>query len=247
MGHLAAFFGDNLPGAREALLVGLPSLLWAWACLRFAGWLKLEHGVRTGYTRKVFHFAIFTSAAGVQAAWGLSSLFAFGAAVSLVIGVALVRGDGSPLYEALAREADAPRRTAYIVAPYFATLIGGLASNLLFGPAAVVGYLVTGLGDAVGEPVGTRFGRHRYAAPGFGAVRATRSLEGSAAVLAVSTLAVLLVVATSPELSLGAASIGAALAVGTASALVEALSPHGWDNATMQVVPSFLGALLLFG
>jgi hypothetical protein len=31
------------------------------------------------------------------------------------------------------------------------------------------------------------------------------------------------------------------------STLVEAVSPHGWDNATMQVVPALLGAVLLFG
>jgi hypothetical protein len=43
------------------------------------------------------------------------------------------------LYEAMARETDAPHRTHYIIVPYFATLIGGLASNILFGPVAVVG------------------------------------------------------------------------------------------------------------
>ena len=29
------------------------------------------------------------------------------------------------------------------------------------------------------------------------------------------------------------------------STLVEAVSPHGWDNATMQVVPALLGTVLL--
>ena len=69
-------------------------------------------------------------------------------------------GPGNPRYEALAREQDA-YRTYYIVIPFFATMIGGIASNVFFGPIAAIGYLVGGLGDAAGEPVGTRWGRHQ--------------------------------------------------------------------------------------
>jgi hypothetical protein len=35
------------------------------------------------------------------------------------------------------------------------------------------------------------------------------------------------------------------LVVALASTIVEAISPHGWDNATLQVVPSFLARMLL--
>ena len=49
------------------------------------------------------------------------------------------------LYEAIAREKDEPRRTFFVLLPYFTTLAGGLASNILFGPFAVAGYLVTGV------------------------------------------------------------------------------------------------------
>jgi len=38
-----------------------------------------------------------------------------------------------------------------------------------------------GWGDAVGEPVGTRFGRHPYRVPSLAGVPATRTLEGSLA------------------------------------------------------------------
>ncbi|MDM8551389.1 hypothetical protein QUF72_14990 [Desulfobacterales bacterium HSG2] len=114
----------------------------------------------------------------------------FGGMTTLVIFYAIFRGTGHILYEAMARETDEPHRTYYIVVPYFATLIGGLASNILFGQAAIVGYLVTGLGDAVGEPVGTRFGRHTYKVPSFRGVESVRSYEGSAAVLVVCTAAI---------------------------------------------------------
>jgi phytol kinase len=106
----------------------------------------------------------------------------FGGATTLVLSYALVRGAGDPLYEALAREKDVPYRTWYIVVPYLATLAGGLAANALAGATAVIGYLVCGIGDAVGEPIGTRFGRHTYRVLAPGRVVSYRSLEGSCAV-----------------------------------------------------------------
>jgi hypothetical protein len=35
------------------------------------------------------------------------------------------------------------------------------------------------------------------------------------------------------------------VSISLVSTLVEAISPHGWDNATLQVVPAFLGSLFL--
>jgi hypothetical protein len=35
--------------------------------------------------------------------------------------------------------------------------------------------------------------------------------------------------------------------IALACAFVEAISPHGWDNATMQIVPSWLAGLFLVG
>lgn len=169
----------------------------------------------------------------------------FGAATSLVIAYALARGDGHYMYEALAREKDAPHRTRFIVEPYLATLAGGLAANLLFPQTVVFGYLVAGLGDAVAEPVGTRFGRHRYRVPAPGGVAAERSLEGSAAVLLVSAFALLACLGLSPHFALTPGSAAAAVLLAFIAAVVEAVSPHGWDNAVLQVLPAGLGTLLL--
>jgi phytol kinase len=148
------------------------------------------------------------------------------------------------MYEAMAREKDAPRRTYYIVIPYFATLIGGLLSNILFPSTAVFGYLVTGLGDAVAEPVGTRFGKHEYKVPAISGVRAIRSLEGSCAVFIASALALTACFALSHQLDLSWRSFFLIVLISSVSTLVEAISPHGWDNATLQVVPALLGAIL---
>ena len=127
--------------------------------------------------------------------------------------------------------------------PYFATLIGGLASNILFGPLAIVGYLVGGLGDAAGEPAGTRWGRRRYAIRGQNGP--TKTLEGSVAVVAASMVALLIAVAIRPEFHLSWQLWIVVPVIGVVCGFVEALSPRGWDNVPMQIVPTVLAAVLL--
>ena len=169
----------------------------------------------------------------------------FGGMVTCVVFLAVLLGSGNLFYEAMAREKDEPHRSLYIIVPYFATLIGGLAGNIAFGPIAVVGYLVTGLGDAVGEPVGTKFGKHQYKVPSMASVKAVRSWEGSAAVFIASNLAVALGIALVPNLSFSWHSLILIPLLAAICAGTEAVSPHGWDNLTMQIVPTSLAALIL--
>ena len=217
------------------------ALAWSYACLRFAAHLKTRHHLRTAYTRKLFHVLIFISAVLVQAWAGFWAVCVFGLMVTLVVGTAVIRGRGHRLYEALAREQDRPNRTYYIIVPYFATLIGGMASNIFFGPLAVVGYLVGGLGDAAGEPAGARWGRHAYAASAGGA----KTFEGSLAVMAASVIALSIGVAISPQLHFDLGSFIALPIIAAICTLVEAFSPRGWDNVPMQFVPTVLAAILL--
>ena len=225
----------DFPGLAVVMAGALLALVWSYCCLSFAGYLKMTMGLHTGYTRKTFHALIFISAVVAQAFGGFVAVCVFGVAVSLVVGLAVLRGPNDRLYEALAREQDRPARTYYIVIPYFATLIGGLTSNILFGPLAVVGYLVGGLGDAAGEPAGTRWGRHRYR----GAAR-VKTFEGSMAVLTASVAALLIAVAITPELHFGLRSMITLPLIAVVCTLVEAFSPRGWDNVPMQVVPTLL-------
>lgn len=233
----------NLPSLGVIALGAVLALVWSYSCLSFAGYLKTRIGLRTGYTRKVFHSLIFISAVIAQAVGGFVAVCVFGTMVSLVVALAVFRGPNDLLYEALAREQDGPARTYYVVTSYFATLIGGLASNVLFGPLAVVGYLVGGLGDAAGEPVGTRWGRHRYVVGG--SARITKTYEGSIAVLTASVVALLIAVAITPELHFDLRSAIALPLIAIVCTLVEAFSPRGWDNVPMQVVPTLLVAILL--
>lgn len=217
-----------------ALAVGIAGALWV-AILR-------ARGVRVAYTRKIFHFVIFTCAAGVHAIWSLPGTVVFGSVIAGMVVAAAVKGEGHPFYEALARETDRPHRTLFIVVPLVTTAVGGLLSALIAGPFAVVGYLAAGWGDAIGEPVGARWGRHPYRVPSLAGVPAERTLEGSVAVFAVSSLASGLALVS---LGMGGAAWWAGPIAGAAAAAVEAVSNHGLDNLTVQVVPSVVTLLLL--
>lgn len=215
---------------------------YALAASRLAAWLHTRRGVRTPYTRKVFHFCIFSMAGITQMLWGLPGVTVYGTVVSFRVLHAAWRGDGDPFYEAIARPSDAPCRTLFVVVPLVTTALGGGLSNLLFAPFGYVGYLVCGWGDAVGEPVGTRFGRHRYRAPSLAGVPATRSLEGSAAVFLAGALAASLGLAAGGA---GAAAVPVGIACGLAGMLVEAVSTHGLDNLTTQLAAAAAAWALL--
>lgn len=203
------------------------------------GALKLRRGVRTGYTRKLFHFTIFSLATLLHAWGGWPAVNAFSCGVVAVILFGVWRGDGHPVFEALARESDAPHRAFFIIVPLLTTALGGLASNALAGDFALVGYLVTGWGDAVGEPVGRRFGRHPYRVPTLMGVPSTRSLEGSAAVGLAALLATFFTLHFAFQQPLEGAFFHASV-VAAATVAIEAVSPHGTDNFT-----TMAGAALL--
>lgn len=222
-----------LPAPALALWLLPASIVYAGLAAYLAGYLRARRGVRTPYTRKIFHFTIFTAAGVLQIVWGLPAVVIFGSVTAAIVLYAVWRGDGFPFYEAMARPSDAPRRTLFILIPLATTAFGGVTANLLFPAWAYVGYLVCGWGDAVGEPVGTRWGAHRYRVPSMGGVKSTRSLEGS--------LAVFLAGSAATAVAVGAQGVPAAqvlllaLGAGLAGALVEAISTHGLDNFTVQV------------
>jgi phytol kinase len=243
--RLTVFVHASVPSPLALAVGGPAALAWAWLCLRLAAYLKRSRGWRTGYTRKVFHFLIFGTVVVVHTAWGLPAVCIVGGATTLVVFYAVIGGNGHPLYEAIAREKDAPRRAYYVMAPYFATLIGGLASAILFPATAVFGFLVAGLGDAVGEPVGTWLGRHTYRVPAFWGVPSTRSIEGSTAVFLACLAAIGAGLALGHRAPLSPQRALAVPLLAAVCALIEAVSPHGWDNATLQIVASCLAMWML--
>lgn len=230
---MLAFLSRMIPTFETILMVTPISLPVILAAGYISGILKMKKGIRTNYTRKLFHFTIFSTAGLVGLFFGFSGTIVFGSWAGLFILFILYLGQGNIFYEGMAREQDEPHRSFYIIVPFISTAVAGVLDNFLFGQVALVGYLVAGWGDAAGEPVGVRFGRHRYRVPSRKKVMCYRSLEGSSAIFSVSTFASYMVL----SFALGYSpyvSIAGALAAGLTTAIVEAFSPHGIDNFTTQ-------------
>lgn len=237
------FLKRAVPSPKMIILLSPFFLLYTYICACFAGWLKTTKNVKTSYTRKIFHFLIFTTACFVQFKGGLPATILYGSIVSSCVLYAIYRGDGFGFYEAMARPTDAPHRTLYIFIPLVTTALGGVISNMFFQPVAMIGYLVGGWGDAIGEPVGTKWGKHKYKVPSMMGVPATRSAEGSAAVMTASFLAALLgLMLLGVPFELAAPT---ALICSLAAVSVEAVSTHGLDNLTVQVTASAVVYLML--
>ena len=230
-----------VPDFRTALWSGTLAASVALSIGALASYAR-RHGVAVPYTRKIFHFGVFTGAAVTYSLWGLPGTNAFGVILACVVLIAVLRGDRDPIYRVLARETDRPHRTLFILVPLVTTALGGLGSALLTGPYATVGYLVSGWGDAVGEPAGTRWGKHKYRVPSLGGVPATRSLEGSAAVFLVGWAAATVALWGLAEPS-RAVLVG--LACAAVGALAEGLSNHGLDNLTVQIAASGTAWILM--
>lgn len=199
------------------------------------GYLKDRFSLKTGYSRKMFHFIIFSLAAIVGLTAGFQAVQVFGTAVGLVVILAVLQGEKNPLFRAVARPMDTPYEKYYIVIPFLMTAAGGMLSNILFGELAVVGYVVTGWGDAIGEPAGTRWGKHKYKVPTLTGIQCYRSLEGSLAVFVASLTGSFIVLHFGFHYPLNTGFL-AAMSVAVISTLVEAITFHSLDNLTLQVV-----------
>ncbi|WP_245590569.1 hypothetical protein [Adhaeribacter aquaticus] len=240
---LEEFLERAIPSKELIFLTGPFIFIYVLLVAILVSYLKKYRQVRTPYTRKIFHFLIFSTAGVFQFQFGLPLVVLFGSIVSLFVLGAVLAGEGFVFYEVMARETDRPYRTLFIIIPLITTALGGVLINMFFGQFAFIGYLVGGWGDAVGEPVGTRWGKHRYAVPSLMGVPAQRSLEGSAAVVVVSSL-----VAFAGFFFLGypvLTALGTALLCGIGSAAVEAISNHGLDNLTIQVAAAGIAYAVL--
>lgn len=238
-GDVTEILAGLLPAPAVALMAGAAGLGVAIVGTLVAGGSR-RRGVRVPYTRKMYHIVVFTAAALVHLQWGMPGAVAYGTVMALVVLGAVAAGEGNLLYDALARDTDRPHRTLFILVPLATTAVGGLAAAWITGPFAPVGYLAAGWGDAAGEPIGSRWGRHTYRVPSLAGVAATRSWEGSAGVFVVATLGCTVALAT-----LEGVPLWGGVVCGAVAAIAEGVSNHGLDNLTVQVAPA-LTAYLLF-
>lgn len=237
------FFVDHFPPFQLIFWLFPLSFLYVAIILQLAVYCRNTWLWKVGYTRKFFHFCMFAAAGFYQWQWGIPGVFILGWAITAALMYLLSKGSSSNWWKVLARPVDAPRESYYIVYPYLATFAGGVLVNLFFSPeAAIAGYLVAGMGDAMGEPVGTKWGAHRYKVPSYGSsIVSYRSLEGSFAVFLASCLAFCI----SAELTSIPISLVFIIFSAFVAAVVEGISPHGWDNFTAQLASAILFTYLI--
>src|SRR5699024_3536770 len=77
-------FAGFFPTLRTLAVVAPFALLYGLAAAALAAAFR-RRGMRVPYTRKIFHFTIFTMATGVQLFWGLPGVTVFGSVVSLLV------------------------------------------------------------------------------------------------------------------------------------------------------------------
>ena len=237
------FFVDNFPAIQLIVWLLPLSFLYVVFIFQLSSYFRNKFAWKVGYTRKLFHFSMFAAAGFYQWLWGIPGVFILGWAITGCLFFLLIKGSNNNWWKVLARPGDAPRESHYIVYPYLATFAGGVLVNLFFAPeSAIAGYLVAGMGDAIGEPVGTKWGAHRYKVPSYGSsIVSYRSYEGSFAVF----LACIVAFFISSELTAIPLAIGLLTLSAFIAAFVEGISPHGWDNFTSQLAAAILFTYLI--
>ena len=207
----------------------------------------LRKGIRVNYTRKIQHFAVFF--VPMLLAYWLpfdASLFTVVMSGMVFVGSLVLftepfRSRSTILATAFAsfdRPEDRPFTLLWLSTQLLATYAVLVPMIVWLGhyekPLLIyITVLVAGIGDGLAEPVGVRFGRHTYKTRALFTDRLyTRSLEGSACVLASGFLAVFLL-----RSQLDATQFVLALAIiPLAMTLAEAWSPHTWDGPLLYLV-----------
>jgi phytol kinase len=218
------------------------------------GLLVRNLGIKVNYTRKVNFFALYAvpllvdRLLPVEASIVAAALRAVFFMVFMGFFIRPVR-ERLPIAATMFLSYDRPEDRPHTLLWLCTQLVAGYAviipmsiwfRRLGFADLIFIPILVHGLGDGFAEPVGVRFGKHKYVTHAlFSSTKYTRSLEGSACVYIAGILAVLLFHGSFTARQL----VGALLVVPLGMTLAEAFSPHTWDTPLMFLA----GTTLLIG
>jgi dolichol kinase len=232
------------------LIIALPLLVLFGVLWYGAGILALRQSVKVNYTRKVIHFSIFFYPFVVNALSDHDGALQVAQAITLVAFVAVMNpfsiarnSVARTMFAASDRPEDRPNTlrwfwiqvvTGQVAASIGASLLLGFGYDdviLLIAPLAF-------FGDGLAEPVGVRFGTHRYRTYAVFAKGPTntywRTIEGSATVFVVTATVVLVGHSyfTTSEL------IAALVVLPVAVTVAEAIAPHTMDTPFLMLASS---------
>ena len=193
--------------------------------LSITGFLNRK-GLHDGYTRKIFHFIGFVSIAVFLRYAPFDATIMFIIVGIIYVGIACISGTGFLWFDGIRRKSDSPNEILYVILPMASAILGLGLSWAVFGhPFVETGMLCVAIGDAVAEPIGVRFGKHKYKVYSLTGYPTERSLEGSLSVL-LSCAAIIFFAINNLIL---------ALLLGMIISLIEAISPRGSDNFTVLI------------
>ena len=218
------------------------------------GWVLgqavLSERMRVHDTRKLMHFCLFLAPIAIgmvlqhdrtPAVFVLSGVSFL---LSLLVLVEPIRRRIPVLRTAFAA-VDRPEDRPYSLAWMVTQLLGDYAAMVVctlwllsYGQVPMIAVVAMAIcfGDGLAEPVGVRWGRHRYAVPSLvRGRRYHRSIEGSAVVFAATVVVVLIAGWLLPPGTLipVAARMPLLILLPVSMTLAEALAPHTWDGPVM--------------
>lgn len=211
-----------------------------------AAFVKLKCNYKTNYTRKIIHLSLFIIGWMIGYFLSFAHLVVYGIAIAIVGLIIVILGEKNPFYEAVARIEDAPHRSLFLIFPYITSVLGALTLRIFVYDYYFIGILVAGISDALGEPVGVKFGKHSYRVPSISPKNISyRTIEGSSAVFISAFLITFLFLIFVFQVDI-VQSYFVALVSGIITAFIEAVSPHGFDNFTVQLSSALPAYFLIF-
>lgn len=224
------------------------------------GLLVLKKGVKTNYTRKINHFSLLfipflldmIFASNRSSNGNGNNLFI--STIGLLSGLSFFIIYIKPFRERVSvintaflsvdRPEDRPYTLLWITtqtaANFFVTI--PLSAYLMMinrMELIFIVILINGIGDGLAEPIGVRFGNHKYKTYAlFTKNKYERSVEGSACIFITALITIILFsFFFSPN-----QFIVALITIPILMTLAEAFAPHSWDNPFLFIV----GEILLF-
>lgn len=218
------------------------------------GLLVVYRSIKVNYTRKIVHFSLFLIPIYLDQVFVFErTLTVAFASATAAVGALLVYiksfRERIPVFQMMFNSIDRPEDRPYtllwlitqtIVAYIVIIPFIFLFVTYGFRELIMIPLLITAIGDGLAEPVGVRFGRHKYRVRALTTNRTYyRTLEGSSCVFFAS----LLIVGVHYAHFSPTQFIAAMVLMPIVMTLTEAFSPHTWDTPTLFLA----GYLLLFG
>ncbi len=208
------------------------------------GLLVRYKGIKVNYTRKINHFALFFIPVILRSIFPFErsfKTFIFGCIIGTLLFIIYfkpIRDKISiiaTMFLSFDRPEDRPNTLWWLVTQVFVGYLVLVPAVIIFvqnGLAELIWIplLIITFGDGLAEPVGIRFGRHKYETYAFFSKKKyVRSLEGSACVFLASIIVVMVFHSSFNQLQF----ITALIFIPFLMTFVEAFSPHTWDTPTL--------------